>query len=201
MDPLSRRILTAILVLAALFFLLLIISCSPERRFSKLVKKFPHLIETKMDTVFQDRVVIEEIPIPIYTDSIRFDSLLTEFYTIREDYYRITNTGFINERSEIQIEQLKARVDLLKRELRKGAFVETDGYYVSQDSTLSFNYSFNPSASIPLKIADVKTKDRVITQTKTIKLKPTNKEAFSQLWWVWLIVVVIIIAIIFSKIF
>lgn len=181
---------------AAILFLVILCSCSPQKRLSRLLNKHPELITYKVDTVTVTKEVEKEIPLHVVSDTIRFDSLLIEFYRIREDYHHLNSRALGVEKSQIELNELKYRMDLLRNEIRKGAYVETTGHWVSRDSLVSFDWFFDPQLKNPFGLSNLKVQEKTIKEREFIKIEPTTKDAFAKLWWLWVGIAVLIIGII-----
>ena len=60
---------------------ILLVACSPQKRMNRLIKKFPHLTETKIDTIrLIDTFVVEQ-----------FDTTLINNFTARDCVIVINN--------------------------------------------------------------------------------------------------------------
>ena len=55
----------------------LLFACSPQKRMNRLIKKFPHLTETKIDTIrFVDTFVIEQYDTTLVNNFIKQDCVI-----------------------------------------------------------------------------------------------------------------------------
>jgi len=55
----------------------LLVACSPQKRMNRLIKKFPHLTETRIDTIrFVDTFVIEQYDTTLVNNFIKQDCVI-----------------------------------------------------------------------------------------------------------------------------
>ena len=55
----------------------LLVACSPQKRMNRLIKKFPHLTETRIDTIrFVDTFVIEQCDTTLVNNFIKQDCVI-----------------------------------------------------------------------------------------------------------------------------
>lgn len=56
---------------------ILLVACSPQKRINRLIKKFPHLTETKIDTIrFIDTFVIQQYDTTLISNVIKQDCVI-----------------------------------------------------------------------------------------------------------------------------
>jgi hypothetical protein len=56
---------------------ILLVSCTPQKRMNRLIKKFPHLTETKIDTIrFIDTFVIQQYDTTLINNVIKQDCVI-----------------------------------------------------------------------------------------------------------------------------
>ncbi len=56
---------------------ILLVACSPQKRMNRLIKKFPHLTETKIDTIrFIDTFVIQQYDTTLINNVIKQDCVI-----------------------------------------------------------------------------------------------------------------------------
>ena len=59
------------------FAVVLLVACSPQKRMNRLIKKFPHLTETRIDTIrFVDTFVIEQYDTTLVNNFIKQDCVI-----------------------------------------------------------------------------------------------------------------------------
>lgn len=99
--------LVLIYILAIITLAIVLTSCSPQRRYNRLVKKHPELVETDTVEVHDTTIYERQVPVPEYRDSfiIKNDTVIeTEkmiITKIKDQFHIVVKEDTINVRDTI----------------------------------------------------------------------------------------------------
>jgi hypothetical protein len=186
------RIVISILIV---FGALALLSCSPAERLAKFKEKHGELFRTEIDTVFIEEPV-DSIGMIVETDSIEFVKKLDLYAQVVDSLERLTLR--LDEASLQDRRTLFATKQRLMNELSKGSFKATEGPLIDPNGRFNLMVRFDPENKTFSLLKGSVFNERVITKKEyiTVKEKPTTWELLKYSWWMILIIVVLIIALI-----